>query len=148
MATVLKFDGDDWSPIEATSLKQDDIFILNGNTYIAKGPATVDSENGELTVCAEPYNEGPIVLDLGSNSETEYIMMVSDYVGSSATNFNDGTMMICDLTCKHGYVYSPRLPTKELNEFCKKHKETYYQFYNQHRALIDDGKAIKLERFW
>ncbi|ELP6119471.1 TPA: hypothetical protein I7730_00255 [Vibrio vulnificus] len=148
MTIVQRFDGDNWSPIEATSLRESDIFIANGNTYIAKGPASVDTESGKLTISADPYSEGPIIIDLGGNPETEYIMMVSDFVGSGVTNFNDGTMMICDMNCKHGYVYSPRLAIKDLNEFCKKHKETYSKFYDKHRDEIDDGKAIHLESFW
>ncbi len=144
------FKGDEWKIVDATSLVADDLIFLSGKTYVVTDKPY--KKDGKTHIPATPYEEGEITLALGDlgDSEFDYLYMAMDYAMSSLVDFKDGTFMICDLG-ESTFVYSPRLPKAELNEFCKKHIDKYKAFYDEHghdEDCLQYIKKVEIERFW
>ena len=118
--TVKCFVHDIWQDKDVFLLQRDDIIAHSGQTLVVTASAYM--KDGKPHIPASLYDSGPIIIDF--SKEKEAITMVMDYVGSSAHSFEDGTMQICSFEDGLTNVYSPRLPTLELNEFCQKHIET------------------------
>ncbi|MGF1894018.1 hypothetical protein L4D18_21595 [Vibrio campbellii] len=144
MKTVKCFKHDSWLDINATDLANGDIFTLQGQTYVATGKPYVS--DGALNIPSEVYDSGPIVISLEKGQD--YIHMAMDYVSSSAQDFGDGTMQICEFEDGNTNVYSPRLPIAELNDFCKKNIAQYKAFFAKHEQQLDAGDVIAMPKFW
>lgn len=138
------FAHDEWKDKDVFELQCGDIFVHSGQTLVVTESAYM--KDGKPHIPASLYDSGPIIIDL--SKEKEAITMVMDFVGSSAHSFEDGTMQICSFEDGLTNVYSPRLPTLELNEFCQKHIDHYQQFFDEHFDKIENGASITMDRFW
>lgn len=144
MKTVKCFKHDTWQETDVYALEVDDIFSHQGKTYIVKGkPYLLE---GKPNIPAELYESGTIILNFDKNRE--YIHMVMDYVFSPAVEFDDGSMIIADLSDGSTNVYSPRLPISKLNEFCKQNLEHYENFFHKHERKLESGESIQMPKFW
>jgi|GEM_PF-1815530 len=143
-----KFDFDSWVVVEPHDLKEGDIFAYGDTTALFKG-LDLAGANSATQIIAESIQDDPIRIQLGEKgSDWEFIVMAMDFAGSSCHEFGDGSAIISDFADGKTAVYSPRLPLKELNKFCKENLSVYETFYNNHFISIDDGKSIPMERFW
>ncbi|MBF4374509.1 hypothetical protein [Vibrio anguillarum] len=135
---------DSWIDTDVFELDSGDVFLLNGKSYVAKEKAYI--EDGKPNIPARLYGSDEIVINL--SKEREFIMMAMDYVYSSASEFGDGTMMICGLSDGNSNIYSPRLPVVELNAFCQKHIEQYRSFFNENEKALESGRFVAITKFW
>lgn len=135
---------DHWVKKDVFELVAGDVWQLNSQNYLVTGAAYL--ENGRQIVPCELIEDNEVRLRF--DSREKYIHMAMDYVGSSATAFDDDTMMICDLSGETTNIYSPRLPMEELNSFCKRHLNKYEAFFTRHQNKIKNGQSIAMAKFW
>ncbi|WP_210498737.1 hypothetical protein [Vibrio crassostreae] len=146
MSTVKCFREGQWLDVDVYDLEVDDIFAYRGDTYQTTGK-TYKDEDGKHVISAKPYDEGPIILDLG-NPEKEHIYRVMDLVGSDLLDLKDGTFVIASLSGDNTNNYSPRLPLAQLEEFCRDNIKKYLEFYKENESHIENGKSVKMEPWW
>ncbi len=142
--SVKCFRYDQWVDVDVSEIVADDIFSFRGQTYVATGKVVMDGNTPQIP--SKRLESDTIVLNFDSNRE--FITMAMDYVGSGAQEFEDGTIIICELASTDTCVYSPRLPVNELNAFCREHLKHYQAFYDTHKATIEDGGRVAMEKFW
>ncbi|EGR2217256.1 hypothetical protein NI385_27835 (plasmid) [Vibrio parahaemolyticus] len=141
------FKNDKWEIVDATTLVADDMIFLRDRTYIVTDKPY--EFEGKTHIPAKIYEPGVITIALGEKG-VDYLHMAMDYTMSSLTDFKDGTFMICDLF-DNAFVYSPRLPKDELNEFCKKHIDKYEAFFRKNgydKYPNSKIKQVEIEKFW
>lgn len=143
--SLKRFDYDNWTEVSSNELKAGDIFSYGNTTAVFNG--TTQDEAGRLIINADPLDQGPIHLCLGGPG-WDYIARAMDSVGSGCESFNDGTAIITEFEKGNVFVYSPRLPESELNEFCRVNISHYEAFYDSNAEAIDDGRRIEMQRFW
>lgn len=144
---LCKFNFDHWVDVEPTDLEKGDIFCLGDVTAVFESLGRDGQDR--IVLHSEPLDRGPITLCLGERgSDWEFIAMAMDHVGSSCESFPDGTAIIAEFEDGNTYVYSPRLPVRELNQFCERHLKKYFDFYEVNSDGIDDGKRFPIDKFW
>ncbi|MCA2016965.1 hypothetical protein LDJ79_12640 [Vibrio tritonius] len=139
------FKEDCWIEKEVTALVKGDIFVSKSTTYIARSATRI--LYGRPQIQAVVFDSGPNFLTFGE-ANMDYICMAMDYTCSPAHLFDDGTMMLCDFSDGNTNTYSPRLPRKQLNEFCKNHMDEYEAFFDQNEDALESGAIISLPKFW
>lgn len=142
--TVKCFKYDSWEEVNILDLKKGDTFVYKGETYISTDKPFFSDE--VLNVPAEIYDSGAIFLALEKGRD--FIHMAMDYTSSSAHNFGDGTMQICEFGGGKTNIYSPRLPIVQLNDFCKENIKHYESFFSKYEHQLDRGDAIEMAKFW
>ncbi|USD35573.1 MULTISPECIES: hypothetical protein [Vibrio] len=139
------FKYDRWEQVNPLSLTPDDVYVHDGRTFVVEDTPFIDGS--KLIIPGRSYEAGRHELAFGDR-DMNFISMASDMVGSSAACFEDGTIMIGEIDSGITHVYSPRLPKRELNNFCERQMSRYQEFFDKHRLRIEDGERIAMERFW
>lgn len=138
------FRKDEWLEVDVDELKVDDLFALNKQLYVMTD--SVYYKDGKPNVPAKLYESSGIVIDF--SEDMNFVHMAMDCVFSDAHDFGDGTMIISNFDGENTNVYSPRLPRKELNEFCEIHQEKYLAFLKENEGELEKGLFIQIEKFW
>ncbi|MDL4860752.1 hypothetical protein NPJ88_000245 [Halomonas elongata] len=147
MNTISTFQYDHWAAKPVAELAVGDLISHGGK--VATVTAKPYAEAGVTHIPGEPYDPGPIKLLIGEFAVgKEHIIMASELVGSDLAEFDDGTVLITDMEAGHNLVYSPRLPTAELEAFCAEHIERYQEFYDAHEDAIEGRQAVPMQPWW
>ncbi|MGR2849386.1 hypothetical protein ABMX62_20330 [Vibrio vulnificus] len=143
---VKRFSYDKWENVDVSELNVGDIFIYKSQTLLVKAEPFISEIDQKPHIPADVFDCGPIVLNF--SKDRDYIHMAMDYVCCGAHEFDDGTMLICDFSEGNPYIYSPRLPVKALNEFCRENRESYQRFFSKHKRQLELGEVVKMDKFW
>lgn len=83
-------------------------------------------------------------------SDYEYICKVEHLLGGiGCLLFEDGSCQFAEFDESDSmFVYSPRLKTPLLNEFCARHIKEYERLSLEHRLVIQKGIPFKIDYFW
>lgn len=147
MAELQVLDFDKWAKKPVESVRKGDTFRLKGHIFKSLGEATKNDDGWHIP--GRRTDNGPITLAVGERySNIQAIVMVMDFCMSTLHEFEDGTCMIASLESGPGFIFTPRLPEAELNEFCEKHLDHYESFFNANQDAIDSGRQTPMERFW
>lgn len=142
---ILKYDR--WETRPINDLEEGDTFRHEGRIFKSQGEAEKREDGWHIP--GKRADNGPITLAVGERySKIEAVVMVMDFCMSTLHEFEDGTCMIASLERGEGYIYTPRLPEAELNDFCNKHLDHYEDFFRTNQDAIEDGQYIPMTRFW
>lgn len=151
MATmsVMRFDRDEWHEVAAKELVETDLIYYQGKLIEVTGQPTV--VDGKVHLSARPYQaeDNPIVVAVGEEwRERQATTAVMDYTNSACCDFGDGTHMIAVLEEGPGAIYSPRLPTQQLEKWCMDNLDRFEAFFEANEVALDRGEIVKMEPWW
>ena len=78
-----------------------------------------------------------------------FTRQVTDLMGAEGvTVFPDGDNQITSRTDDNIFIFSPKLPPDQLEDFCKKNLQVYEKMSEQFSDLINDCQDFQIEKFW
>lgn len=87
------------------------------------------------------------ILDLSDSYP--YTRQVTDLIGAEGvTMFEDGKQQITSRSEEKIYIFSPKMPPDQLEEFCKNHLAEYEKIANENKDLINDCIDFDIVQFW
>lgn len=146
---MMRFERDRWVEVAATELVETDLIYYQGAPFEITDPPTVVDGKVHLPACAYQAKDDPIVLAVGKEwRDRQATAAVMDYTNSDCRDFGDGTHMIAELEEGPGAIYSPRLSTQQLEEWCMNNLDRFKAFYVANEVAIDRGGVVKMEPWW
>lgn len=144
---IRRFEVDRWHDVHVSQLKvNDEIFTNKDGICIVTGEPYLD--DGKTVIPAKKPEPKDIVIDLSLDAHHPYVAEISDLIYVGHVNYTDGTVQLRDDEISPGCIYSPRMSLNELNDFCLKHKDKYYDFYERNKFQIENGHYPKMVPWW
>ena len=140
---IKRFEFDRWTAVELADLTAGDLIIYNGGMLKVVAPA-FEGEGGQVHLPAEQLPIPVLRLRLENDALGEAMEMCS----TDLHDFDDGTSMLTSFSEPSGFVFSPRLPTANLEAFCAEHLEKYQGHFHQYRDQIARCEAVEMRPWW
>lgn len=144
---IRRFESDRWRDVHVSQLKiNDEIFTKNdGVCIVIDAPYFVEDK---AVIPAKKPEPKEIIIDLSLDAHYPYIAEIADLIYIGLINYSDNTSQLRDDEASPGCIYSPRMSLNELNDFCLKHKEKYYEFYVMNKFQIENGNYPNMVPWW
>src|SRR5690625_2290600 len=145
----MRFDRCGWFEGAVMDLIETDLIYYQGRLIELTAPPIV--VDGKVHLSARPHQskDDPIVLAVGEEwRNRQATAAVMDYTNSACRDFGDGTHMIAELGEGPGAIYSPRLSTQQLEEWCNSNLDRFEAFFEANVVALDRGEIVKMEPWW
>lgn len=146
---VWLFSKDKWIETSASGLDKGDLIYYKGDLIELVSKASVVDDKVHLPARSYQVTNEPIVIAAGEQwRNRKSTLMVMDLTNSDCRDFADGTYMIAELEMGPGAVYSPRLTSDQLEEWCSVNLSRFKGLYTENEAALERGDTIKIKPWW